>query len=100
MVRSSELSQVVKKLSVQKIPIAFKQKGEICVNEKKRKQSYAKLQKLLDAKGITAYKLAKNLNFSSTLFSDWKSGRSMPKTDKLIKIADYFGVTVDYFLEE
>ena len=28
--------------------------------------------------------------------SDWKSGRSKPKNDKLQKIADYFGVTIGY----
>lgn len=32
-------------------------------------------------------------------FSDWKSGKSMPKTDKLIRIAEYFGVNVGYFVE-
>lgn len=32
-------------------------------------------------------------------FSDWKSGKSKPKVDKLKKIADYFGVTIEYFLE-
>lgn len=70
------------------------------MNEAKRKQSFEKLQKLLDKKGITAYRLSKELGISKSKFSDWKSGRSIPKTDKLIKIADYFGVTVDYFLEE
>ena len=30
--------------------------------------------------------------------TDWKKGRSAPKVDKLQKIADYFGVSVDYLL--
>jgi len=30
--------------------------------------------------------------------SQWKNGRSTPKVDKLQKIADYFGVTIDYLL--
>ena len=33
-------------------------------------------------------------------FTDWKTGRSKPGIKKLKALADYFGVTVDYFLEE
>lgn len=33
-------------------------------------------------------------------FSDWKSGRSEPKNDKLQKIADCLGVSVNYFTDE
>lgn len=29
-------------------------------------------------------------------FSDWKNGRSKPKDEKLLKIADFFDVTLDY----
>lgn len=31
--------------------------------------------------------------------TDWKSGRSVPKVDKLKILADYFGVSLEYFLE-
>ena len=34
-----------------------------------------------------------------TTFTDWKTGRSEPKIDKLKKIAYYFGVPVEFFLE-
>lgn len=64
---------------------------------KKRKESFTKLETLKNARGISFYKIANDLGFAKSLFSDWKSGKSMPKTDKLIKLADYFGVTVDYF---
>ena len=68
---------------------------------KKRKESFNKLDTLVKARqGLTFYKLAHELGFTKSLFSDWKSGKSMPKTDKLIKIADYFGVSVDYFVVE
>ena len=33
-------------------------------------------------------------------FSDWKSGRSEPKNDKLQKIADCLGVSVNYFTDD
>lgn len=60
---------------------------------------YKKFEQLLKARGITAYRVAKDIGLSSTLFSDWKSGKSNPKADKLKRIADYFGVTIEYFLE-
>lgn len=54
--------------------------------------------KLLEKYGITAYKVSKATGIAGSTFSDWKSGRSTPKQDKLQKIADYFGVTVDYLM--
>lgn len=53
---------------------------------------------LIQSKGLSAYRVAKDLGFSPVLFSDWKSGKSKPKYDKLQKIADYLGVSVDYLL--
>lgn len=69
------------------------------MNNEKRKQSFRKLETLVSARNTTLYKVAGELGFARSLFSDWKSGKSMPKTDKLIKIADYFGVEVKYFIE-
>lgn len=60
---------------------------------------YKKLEALLQARGITAYRLAKDLEMSPMVFSDWKNSKSKPKADKLKKIADYFGVAMEYFLE-
>ena len=57
---------------------------------------YEIFTKLLQKYGITTYKVAKETGISQTTFSNWKSGRSTPKTDALQKIADYFGVTLDY----
>lgn len=53
---------------------------------------------LLQKYGVTTYKVAKETGISQTTFSNWKSGRSMLKTDALQKIADYFGVTIDYLM--
>lgn len=69
------------------------------MNKEKRKQSFLKLYGLVKARNTTLYKVAGDLGFARSLFSDWKSGKSMPKTDKLIKIADYFGVDIGYFIE-
>ena len=60
---------------------------------------YNKFASLLKEKGVSAYKVAKDCGFNATLFSDWKSGKSRPKTDKLKILADYFGVSIEYFLE-
>ena len=61
---------------------------------------YEKFERLVKARGISTYRVAKDTGLSTTVFSDWKSGKSKPKVDKLKKIADYFGVTIEYFLEE
>lgn len=68
------------------------------MNKEERQQSFLKLDALVKARNITCYVLAEELGLSRTLFSDWKRGKSMPKTDKLVKIANYFGVSVEYFL--
>lgn len=54
--------------------------------------------KLLNEKGVTAYKVGKATGIASSTFTDWKSGRSVPKQEKLQKIADYFGVSLDYLM--
>ena len=59
---------------------------------------YEKFERLLVERGVTAYRVAKETGISPATLSDWKTGKSKPKQDKLIKIADYFGVTVDYLM--
>ena len=55
------------------------------------------LENLCKSRNITPNKLAKELNFSNAIATAWKKG-SPPNTERLIKIADYFGVTTDYLL--
>ena len=52
--------------------------------------------KLRNEKGVKDSDVVKATGITKSTFSDWKSGRSKPKNDKLQKIADYFGVTLDY----
>lgn len=61
---------------------------------------YSNYEKLRNAKGVTDYKVAIETGIPKSTFSDWKSGRSKPKMDKLMKIAAYFGVTVDELMKE
>lgn len=70
------------------------------MGKKERKESFLKLEELVKARDISFADMAKDLHFARSLFSDWKSGKSMPKTDKLLKIAKYFGVNIDYFIEQ
>lgn len=70
------------------------------MNKEKRQQSFRKLEGLVNARNTTLYRVAGELGLSRSLFSDWKSGKSMPKADKLLRIAGYFGVNISYFLEE
>ena len=54
--------------------------------------------KIVQEKGLTAYRVAKDTGISPTVFSDWKSGKSSPKIDKIKKIADYLNVSEDYLM--
>lgn len=60
---------------------------------------YKKFEALLKKRNITPYKVSKETKISTATLSDWKKGRSKPKADKLKILADYFGVSVEYFLE-
>ncbi|MBP1561915.1 MAG: helix-turn-helix transcriptional regulator [Oscillospiraceae bacterium] len=61
---------------------------------------YSKFVELLQKNKVTPYRVSKATGISQSSLSDWKTGRAKPKADKLLKLADYFGVTVDYFLKE
>ena len=61
---------------------------------------YDRYCKLRDEKGVKDATVAKETGIPRSTFTDWKNGRSQPKNDKLQKIADYFGVTVDYFAND
>lgn len=55
---------------------------------------------LRDEAGVTDYKVSEDTGITKSTFSDWKSGRSNPKLEKLGKLASYFGVPIEYFLKE
>lgn len=60
---------------------------------------YKKYEELLLKSGETSYQVSKATGIGQNTLSNWKTGRSQPKVDKLQKIADHFGVPVSYFLE-
>ena len=57
---------------------------------------YERFMQLVQEKNITAYRVSKETGVTQTTLSDWKTGRGTPKTATLQKIADYFGVSVDW----
>lgn len=59
---------------------------------------YEIFEQLLQKYGVTSYKVAKEAGVTQTALSNWKTGRSTPTVKTLQKIADYFGVTVDYLM--
>ena len=59
---------------------------------------YEIFEQLLQKNGVTAYKVSKETGVTQSTLSDWKRGRSTPKSDNMKKIADYFGVSVDYLM--
>jgi len=59
---------------------------------------YEKYEALLVKYNKTSYQVAKETGTATATFSDWECGKYAPKIDKLILIANYFGVTITYFL--
>lgn len=60
---------------------------------------YEKFVALLEKTNKSTYQVSKDTGIAENIFSYWKSGRSTPKLDKLIILADYFGVPITYFIE-
>lgn len=59
---------------------------------------YAIFQSLCAHKGVKPADVARETGIAKATFSEWKKGTYTPKHDKLQKIADFFGVSVDYLL--
>ena len=60
---------------------------------------YTKYAELRDAAGLTDYAVSKATDIPRSTFSDWKSGRSKPKLEKLLKIAKLLGCPVEALIE-
>ncbi len=57
-----------------------------------------RINELLKANGITAYRLAQDTNTGERLIGYWKKGEKSPSMENLIKLADYFNVSIDYLV--
>ena len=56
------------------------------------------LKALRKSKGLTQVQFAEIFNISSGTIAMWETNKRVPDTSMLIKIAEFFNVTVDYLL--
>lgn len=57
-----------------------------------------RLRELRKSKRISQLKLAIDLNMSQNTISRYETGEREPGINELIKIADYFSISIDYLL--
>lgn len=60
---------------------------------------YSKYAELRDRKGVTDYKVAQETGVSTATLTSWKQGVYTPKVDKLMKIANYFGIGIEELIK-
>ena len=58
-----------------------------------------RLKEIRKAKGISQLKLAMDLNTNQNTISRYETGEREPGIKELIRIAEYFDISVDYLLE-
>jgi len=56
------------------------------------------MRELRRKKGLTQLQLAEMLNVNETAVQHWESGRNQTDFETLVRIADFFDVTIDYLL--
>lgn len=59
---------------------------------------YENYCKIRDLKALKDSDVSKGANVSKSTFSDWKSGRSLPGRDKILRIAKFLEVSVEELL--
>ena len=57
---------------------------------------YEIFARLLAERGLKPADITRETGINSTVFSEWKKGKSKPNTEKLIKIAKFLNVSVEY----
>ncbi len=58
-----------------------------------------RLKKLRLESGLTQQQVATELGVSQPNYRRWEAGERIPKHDTLVKLANYFQVSIDYLLE-
>jgi transcriptional regulator with XRE-family HTH domain len=57
------------------------------------------ISELMQKSGTSAYRLAKEVGVHQTTIKNWLTGKTDPSFDKLPKICNFFGVSMDVFSE-
>ncbi|HCG58575.1 MAG TPA: XRE family transcriptional regulator [Lachnospiraceae bacterium] len=60
---------------------------------------YGTYAKIRDDRGLTDYRVSKDTGIAPATLSDWKTGKTTPKADKLYTLAKYLGVTIEDLLK-
>ena len=63
-----------------------------------REEDFMRLKEIRKSKGLSQLKLAMDLNTNQNTISRYETGEREPSINELIKIADYFNISVDYLL--
>jgi transcriptional regulator with XRE-family HTH domain len=57
---------------------------------------YTVFEELMKRHGYTFSDVSRGTNIAPSTFTDWRAGRYKPKHDKMQRIADFFGVSIEY----
>lgn len=55
-------------------------------------------ERLCKERGVSVYRVCEATGIKTSSMSGWKSGKYKFKIDKMQKIADYFGVSLEYLM--
>lgn len=55
-----------------------------------------RLYEMMEERGVKAKDITAATGISSGNIADWKSGRSTPSGERLVTLASFFGVSVEY----
>lgn len=59
-----------------------------------------KIIKLMEVNGVNAHQLEQAAQLANATIKNWKNGRNKPSLEAVVKIADYFNVSVDSLIGE
>lgn len=55
-----------------------------------------RFNELLKSRGINAVTLAKEIGVPKSIVYEWRSGARDPSLENMLRVADYFGVSLEY----
>ena len=56
------------------------------------------LKKIREERNLNQLKVALDLNISREALSHYENGKRSPDVEMLLKLSDYFGVSIDYLI--
>lgn len=58
-------------------------------------KTYGNYSKVRDEKNLTDYKVSQETGIATATLSSWKTGKYMPKADKLFTISSFLGIPME-----